>query len=110
MLRIDGLLSGTLGYVTDELARGGRFSEIVRCAHELGYTEPDPREDLFGSDVERKLLILGRLAGVELEPHNVALEDRDRDSPLVVRGPGAGPEVTAAGVLADILRAIVEST
>jgi aspartokinase/homoserine dehydrogenase 1 len=185
--RIDGLLSGTLGYVTSELAAGHPFSEVVRRAHELGYTEPDPREDLFGSDVGRKLIILGRLAGLELEPEQVAVEpllpdaswrestfdefwerlpeldapfrerqaaadaagerlcylgtveegragvqlrgvgpghacwgargtdnliafttERYADNPLVVQGPGAGPDVTAAGVLADILRAVVE--
>jgi len=180
--RIEGLLSGTLGYVLSEVSAGVRFSRAVRRAMKLGYTEPDPREDLSGMDVARKALILGRLLGYtgELSSHTVEslvpkwghaiardefinrLEELDdgwaqrvdeastagavlryvasvssrkiavgvravplaspfatikgsdnqlvfttaryKANPLVITGPGAGAEVTAAGVLNDILR------
>jgi homoserine dehydrogenase len=180
--RIEGLLSGTLGYVLTEVGEGVAFSRAVRAAMRLRYTEPDPREDLSGMDVGRKALILARLlgyrgelnrAGVEslvpkwartlplreflqrLEeldagwkrrvnaaraqgnvlryvatvtpsriavglravPHSSPLASlrgsdnqlvfttaRYKANPLVIRGPGAGAEVTAAGVLNDILR------
>ena len=180
--RIEGLLSGTLGYVLSEVSAGVLFSRAVRRAMKLGYTEPDPREDLSGMDVARKALILGRLLGYtgELSSHTVEslvpkwghgipldefisrLEEMDdgwaqrvdeastagavlryvasvsarkiavgvravplasplatikgsdnqlvfttaryKANPLVITGPGAGAEVTAAGVLNDILR------
>jgi aspartokinase/homoserine dehydrogenase 1 len=180
--RIEGLLSGTLGYVLSQLSTGTAFSRAVRTAMSRGYTEPDPREDLSGMDVARKALILARLLGFrgELRPNAVQslvpgwarrlsleqflarLEELDpvwrgrverarkqgavlryvaevsarriavgvrsvpasspfaaiqgsdnqlvfttaryQDNPLVITGPGAGAEVTAAGVLNDILR------
>jgi aspartokinase/homoserine dehydrogenase 1 len=180
--RIEGCLSGTLGFLVTELGRGRTFSETVRAAMRNGYTEPDPREDLSGMDVGRKALILGRLLGFsgELSPRQVeslvpraaralplprfldrlerfdpewerrvraaaargrvlryvasvtrqslwvGLREVDRASPLaalkgadntvvfttaryksnplVITGPGAGPAVTAAGVLNDILQ------
>jgi len=180
---IEGVLSGTLSYIFNELRKGGRFSEIVRKAKESGYTEPDPRDDLSGADFARKMLILGRALGYELEYEDVECEslvpescqgemtaaefldrlatiddwyveemesaakegkviaytgelkdgkasvglkrvplespvaglngtenlvvfttDRYLETPLVVKGPGAGGEVTAGGVFADILR------
>jgi homoserine dehydrogenase len=65
--RIEGSLSGTLGYLCSCLEDGEAFSTVVQRAKDLGYTEPDPREDLSGLDVARKVLILGRLAGWPLE-------------------------------------------
>jgi homoserine dehydrogenase len=186
--RVEGVLSGTLGFICDRLMAGTPFSEALKEADDLGFTEPDPREDLGGRDVARKLVILGRMAGFsfelgdvditpllpgegwadmsvddfwkrlpEVDTHFTELRERavaagtalrylasvDRaqasvrmtevapdhpcaslsnsenlvtitstryaNTPLVVRGPGAGPEVTAAGVFADILRALAES-
>lgn len=185
--RLQGVLSGTLGYLCDQVMAGRAFSEAVRAAYDLGYTEPDPRDDLSGTDVARKLVILARSAGLHLEPEEVDVEpllpreaaagsvdtfwsllpaldepmersraeavaeegrlvymgtveegrarvgleivprehpcwslrgsenlvlvvsDRYADTHLVVRGPGAGPEVTAAGVFADVLRARAEA-
>ncbi len=185
--RLEGLFSGTLSFLVDRLTAGMPFSEALRSAHQSGLTEPDPREDLAGRDVARKLLILGRLAGRKLEPEAIEVEpwlpedpwkhlslegfwqrlpeadaafadrfqqaaaknqrlsylgtldeggarirwtllppehpcaraqacdnlialhtDRYDPNPLVVQGPGAGPEVTAAGVFADLLRAVSE--
>jgi len=63
VLRIDGCVSGTLGYVLSAVSEGRPFSEAVREAVEKGYAEPDPREDLSGRDAARKGLILARLLG-----------------------------------------------
>ena len=180
--RIEGLLSGTLGYVLSEVSAGVPFSQAVRSAMKKGYTEPDPRDDLSGMDVARKALILARLLGypgelrrssveslvpkwarsISLKEFLERLEELDpawkrrmetaadegavlryvalvtpariavgvrsvptsspfagikgsdnqlvfttaryKTNPLVITGPGAGAEVTAAGVLNDILR------
>ena len=177
---IEGCFSGTLNFLCAGLDRGGRFSEVLARARSLGFTEPDPREDLSGRDVARKALILAREAGLLIEPEEVRLEPfvaidpageteafmaaspglddvmrrswrgaeergmrrryvttvadvcaasmtevpeagplgrlagpenifafrtvRYPDHPLLVAGPGAGPEVTAAGAFGDILR------
>ena len=183
IISIEGVLSGTLSFIFNELRKGARFSEVVGRARAAGYTEPDPRDDLSGADFARKFLILGRELGYMLEFGDVACEslvpleyqvgmdvsefldrlssvddwyaseaekaavegmtlayageiregkasigvkriplsspiaglngsenmvvfttERYRATPLVVRGPGAGGEVTAGGVFADILR------
>lgn len=182
VFKIEGCPSGTLGYVFGELGRGRRFSEALRKAIAKGYPEPDPREDLSGTDVGRKALILGRLLGfpgeladidieslvpeparrlsrdeflAHLEDYDELWERRVRDArkrggvlryrctvtprrirvglvvvnatsslaslngtdnqfifttrryranPLVITGPGAGPAVTAGGILNDILK------
>ena len=64
VLRIEGCVSGTLGYVLSALSEGRAFSQAVREAMEKGYAEPDPRDDLSGRDAARKGLILARLLGL----------------------------------------------
>lgn len=63
VVRIEAAMSGTLGYLCTELEAGKPLSVSLREAHALGYTEPDPRDDLSGLDVARKALILGRTCG-----------------------------------------------
>ncbi len=178
---ITGVLSGSIGYLCSQWEQGVSYSEALGQARALGYTEPDPRDDLSGRDVARKALILARTSGwplemsdidvepiypeelahlsvdeflgkadtldtrfnhrvkeaqvrgqalryvahVDMEGGKAALRETKRessigildgpgnavivetrlyrDTPLVISGPGAGPAVTAAGVLADIL-------
>jgi homoserine dehydrogenase len=69
--RIDGCFSGTLGFLTTGLEEGKTFSELVTEARTLGYTEPDPRDDLGGMDVARKALILARTLGWPLELEHI---------------------------------------
>ncbi|PVH26346.1 bifunctional aspartate kinase/homoserine dehydrogenase I [Sphingobacterium corticibacter] len=182
LLKIEAILSGTISYIFNNFVAGVSFYDVVKQAQELGYTEPDPRDDLGGVDFMRKMLILARDAGHEIEPEDVVLGNilpasclaatsvpdfyaelqksdayfndlRDRAAaedkvlryigkladgkvfielemvgadhpfyslsgsdniisftterykvrPLVVKGPGAGAEVTAAGVFSDLV-------
>ncbi|MCA9968718.1 MAG: hypothetical protein KC425_00810 [Anaerolineales bacterium] len=71
---ISGQLSGSLGYICGRLDAGARFSQAIAEAKAHGYTEPDPRDDLGGQDVMRKILILGRMAGWPLSEVDLSVE------------------------------------
>jgi aspartokinase/homoserine dehydrogenase 1 len=85
IVRIDGILSGTLSYLFNSFDGTAPFSALVAEAHRSGFTEPDPREDLSGNDVARKLLILARMIG-----HRMDLRDVKVDS-LVPKRLSGGP-------------------
>jgi homoserine dehydrogenase len=72
--RIEGVMSGTLGYLCSQLEAGATYSQAVQQAFDAGYTEPDPRDDLSGFDVLRKALILGRTAGWHLEQTDFSMQ------------------------------------
>ncbi|KAG7539610.1 hypothetical protein FFLO_03486 [Filobasidium floriforme] len=78
IIKIEGVFSGTLSYIFNEFSKveGGdvKFSEVVKIAKDKGYTEPDPRDDLSGSDVARKLTILSRLLPDSTLPHSTLPE------------------------------------
>ena len=182
IIRIEAILSGTLSYIFNNFKSGVKFKDVVWEAKQKGYTEPDPRDDLSGLDVARKILILSRETGIPMEMNEIKIEqilpesavkaktideffetlekenaffeskleaaqkegkvlrfiakledgkasinlqsvdanhpfyslsgsdniisfttERYIDRQLVVKGPGAGAEVTAAGVFADII-------
>ena len=71
ILKIEAVLSGTLNFIFNEISADVPFSETVRRAKEQGYSEPDPRIDLSGTDVVRKLVILTREAGYKVEIDDV---------------------------------------
>jgi aspartokinase/homoserine dehydrogenase 1 len=182
IMRIEAILSGTISFIFNNFKGDANFHDVVKMAQEKGYTEPDPRDDLRGTDFMRKILILARDAGYAMEAADVQIEsilpkacldaqtvddfyaalkaedaffsnlkakaqadkkvlryigkledgkaaitlqmvdenhpfytlsgsdniisfttDRYKERPLVVKGPGAGAEVTAAGVFADLI-------
>jgi len=72
--KVSGCFSGTLGYITSELDKGESFSSIVKKAKDYGFTEPDPRDDLNGLDVARKLIVLARTSGIKVELKDIELE------------------------------------
>lgn len=181
--QIEAVLSGTLVFLFNEYNGTTKFVDVIKKAKELGYTEPDPRLDLFGSDVKRKILILIRESGYECEYDEIELEsflpesclqsssledfyqkieqeeehfkklyedankqnarlkvvatykngkgsvkleaidskhpfytlegkdnivlfytNRYKEQPMVIKGAGAGADVTASGIFADVLR------
>ncbi len=182
ILELEAVVSGTLNYIFNTLDADNRLSDVIRKARELGYSEPDPRIDLSGIDVIRKLVILSREAGYRIEEKDVkvtpilpedcfrgSLDDfwekvagydedfekrrlnlekenkkwrfvaflkkgkasvrltdvsmehplyplegsnnlimitteRYREHPMIIKGYGAGAEVTAAGMFADVIR------
>ena len=95
VIRIEGVLSGTLSYIFNGCDGTKPFSSIVFEAKEKGYTEPDPRDDLSGMDVARKLVILAREMGLQIELGDVKVEN------LV-------PEVLRKGSVDEFLRGLPE--
>ena len=85
IVKVEGIFSGTLSYLFNHFDGKKPFSAVLREAHELGFTEPDPRDDLSGDDVARKLLIVARHLGLKLDMKDVGFEN------LVPRSLRTGP-------------------
>lgn len=73
--KIEAILSGSLSYIFNEFSGAKKLSEIIRTAQKLGYTEPDPRDDLSGLDTARKILILIRESGLKFELSDINIEN-----------------------------------
>jgi homoserine dehydrogenase len=119
VVRIEGQLSGTLGYICRRLDERARFSVALAAAKTLGYTEPDPRDDLGGQDVMRKLLIVGRMAGWPMEagaidvealypPALAHLDVNEFMLASVALDPSLADRVNAAGAAGEVLRYVAE--
>jgi len=72
--KVEGIFSGTLSYIFNTWTTDMKFSDVVKQARDNGYTEPDPREDLNGTDVARKVVTLAREAGMMIELDDVPIE------------------------------------
>ncbi|NCG19630.1 MAG: aspartate kinase [Rhodobacterales bacterium] len=113
---ITGCFSGTLGFLCSKLQDGVSLADAVGEAAALGYTEPDPREDLSGRDVARKALIVARAMGRTIEPDDVVLTamvpdlDDGLDAALAKHGPALGERVKAAAARNEVLRFVAEIT
>ena len=108
--KIEGTLSGTLSYLFNTFNESMSFTALLREARAQGFTEPDPRDDLSGMDVARKLLILAREMGLELELADVEVENLVPDDCRSVQGVDAFFEKLTAhdGAVADRVRAARE--
>lgn len=121
ILAIEGQMSGTLGYICSRLDDRTPFSVAVAEAKMKGFTEPDPRDDLGGLDVMRKILILARLAGWPLEESDIEVEAlyppelahlsvMEFMRATVALDPSISDRVTAAGQAGQVLRYVAQVT
>jgi bifunctional aspartokinase / homoserine dehydrogenase 1 len=75
ILQVEGILSGTLSFIFNELNESAAFSDVVKRAKLKGFTEPDPRDDLSGTDVARKVVILAREVGIDVNLSDVSVKN-----------------------------------
>ena len=99
---VAGVMSGSLAWLFHNYDGSPPFSELVRKARDRGFTEPDPREDLSGEDVRRKILILARAAGFEIDSHQVDVQSL---VPAEARQRRPRDQVKALGLLDEPLAA-----